>query len=68
MPRMDGFQFLNKIRNLPKFSDIPIIVLTTSGSDDIRKKAIDCGANAYLRKPFQADQLKYILDQLNLLN
>lgn len=52
MPMMDGFKLLSMIRH--KDTEVPIIVITTEGSDDDRKRAMTLGANIYLTKPIQA--------------
>jgi two-component system chemotaxis sensor kinase CheA len=47
MPVMDGFEFIKNVRALPEFRDIPIMVLTSLTGEDLKKKVIDLGANAY---------------------
>lgn len=51
MPRMDGFQVLALIRELYPPDDLPIIMYTTSGSEDDIERARRLGANLYMRKP-----------------
>lgn len=66
MRNVDGFEVLNKIRNRAIASDIPVIIVTGEGSRDEIVKAVDLGANDYLLKPFQLDDLlKKISDELN---
>jgi chemotaxis family two-component system response regulator Rcp1 len=50
MPVMDGREFLRRLRNHDIYSDIPVIVLTTSKEPEILKEARDLGANATLSK------------------
>ncbi|RMF25308.1 MAG: hybrid sensor histidine kinase/response regulator [Cyanobacteria bacterium J083] len=57
MPQMNGFQFLQAIKNHPQFSQIPVVMLTTRDSDKHRKQAMDLGASAYLTKPYQEGEL-----------
>lgn len=47
MPVMDGFEFIKNVRALSEFRDIPIMVLTSLTGEDLKKKVIDLGANAY---------------------
>ena len=55
MPKMDGFEMARLIRR--KSADIPIIFLTAkSGIDDV-ERGFDLGANDYLTKPFDMDEL-----------
>jgi len=51
MPGMLGLQALKEIRGNKKFSQIPIIVLTTSTLHQDRKTSYELGASCYLRKP-----------------
>lgn len=51
MPRMDGLSALTHLRALPEFSDLPVVVLTTSSSPFDRDKAMALGANGYVSKP-----------------
>ena len=57
MPEMDGFQVLEKLRRDAKFSNIPVIVITAKDELDEKLKAFDLGADDYLVKPFQPDEL-----------
>jgi CheY-like chemotaxis protein len=51
MPGMLGLQALKEIRGNKKFSQIPIIVLTTSTLNQDRKTSYELGASCFLRKP-----------------
>ena len=62
MPRMNGLEFLEKIKQEPDYADIPVIMLTTEGQDEDKNKSISLGATAYIVKPFKPTQL------LNLVN
>ncbi len=55
--QMDGTTLLTKIRDLPGFRDIPVLMLTGETRKDEVKKAIDLGVNDYLAKPFSPDDL-----------
>ncbi|MEK7271752.1 MAG: response regulator [Nitrospirota bacterium] len=57
MPVMDGLKLIGLLRNEPKYKDIPIIVITTEGVEEDRKKAMALGANAYLSKPIHTYEL-----------
>lgn len=50
MPHMDGISFIRKFRSLPKFSDIPIVMITSFDSDEVRLRALDAGATDFLAK------------------
>jgi two-component system chemotaxis response regulator CheY len=57
MPVMDGLKLVSLVRGNPVFKDIPIIIVTTEGAEEDRKKALAIGANAYLPKPIQTQEL-----------
>ncbi|MFA6304292.1 MAG: response regulator [Patescibacteria group bacterium] len=50
MPKLDGFSVLKKIREIEKFSKVPVILLTNLGQDEDVKKGTALGANGYLVK------------------
>lgn len=51
MPRMDGFQVLQKIRSNAHFAHLPIVVLSTSDLEEDIDKAYRLGANSFITKP-----------------
>jgi two-component system chemotaxis response regulator CheY len=57
MPVMDGLKLVSLVRSNPSFKDIPIIMVTTEGAEEDRKRALSIGANAYLPKPIQTQEL-----------
>jgi signal transduction histidine kinase len=57
MPEMDGFEMLRQLRADPKTSGIPVILLTAKGEAEDRIEGRSGGADAYLHKPFRADEL-----------
>ena len=57
MPRMDGYEFASHVRNDDRFSEVPIIMITSRGGDKHRARAIELGVNDYLGKPYQDTQL-----------
>jgi signal transduction histidine kinase/ActR/RegA family two-component response regulator len=59
-PALDGIEVLRKIR----ISDqqIPIVMVTASGSKELAIRAVGMGAQAYLLKPFDVDELKQVAD------
>ena len=57
MPVMDGLKLISLIRSEANLSDIPIVVITTEGANEDRERALSLGANEYLTKPIQANQV-----------
>ena len=58
MPNMDGLELLQHIKANDQWKTVPIIMVTTEGSQDKVMQAIQLGATGYIRKPFTADQIK----------
>jgi len=54
MPKMDGLEMLKELRS---FSVVPVIILTAKGADADRIKGLQLGADDYLPKPFNPDEL-----------
>jgi two-component system response regulator len=55
MPKISGFEVLEKVRSLNQFENVPIIMmLTTSESEKDKLKAQELKANAYFSKPYDA--------------
>ena len=54
MPKMDGFTVCQKVR---EFSSVPIIIITARGRDNDKVKGLNMGADDYLTKPFNIDEL-----------
>jgi two-component system, chemotaxis family, chemotaxis protein CheY len=68
MPMMNGIDFIRCVRSNPKYTEIPIIMITTQSEVENIIKAMDVGATAYLLKPFTKDTIVGKLQQLGLLN
>jgi two-component system chemotaxis response regulator CheY len=58
MPVMDGLEFLEKRRDQKLAMDIPVVMITTEGSEPLVLRAISAGAQGYICKPFTAEQVK----------
>ena len=57
LPELDGFEILKRLRRDPKFSYIPVIVITSHDELSEKLKAFELGADDYLVKPFQPEEL-----------
>src|SRR5579884_3376163 len=67
MPLMDGLKLVSMIRNDPTYHSTPIVIVTTEGSQPDREKGLALGANAYLSKPIQTNELlKVVRDLLKI--
>ena len=57
MPRMDGFQFAEKIRSNSEYGDIPIVMITFCAGDEQKKLAKALGIKKFMGKPYQELEL-----------
>jgi two-component system chemotaxis response regulator CheY len=64
MPRMDGFGVINTLRSGPNRTNVPILVLTTESSDDLKSRARSAGATGWIVKPFDDASLVGVLKRL----
>lgn len=60
MPKISGIEATKKIREIDKY--VPIIALSTLDSGITVEKILEAGANLFLKKPFEANEIKNILD------
>lgn len=67
MPNMSGIEFVRTLRSLNLPKKIPIVMVTTEGSDAKIAEAKESGADGYLKKPFTADQLRDTLGEYLLV-
>jgi len=56
LPNKDGYHICAEIKADPAFAAVPIVMMTAS-CQDIKEKVKTCGANDYLIKPFDSDNL-----------
>jgi two-component system chemotaxis response regulator CheY len=66
MPNMDGLQFLTEIRANEEWKNLPVLIITTEGSQSKVMEAAHLGASGYVRKPFTAEQIKEKLAAIRL--
>lgn len=57
LPYADGFQLVSQIRNKPQWENVPIVMLTAKSQERDIVRALDAGANDYVLKPFQPQEL-----------
>jgi CheY-like chemotaxis protein len=63
MPEMDGYAVLKYIRNHSLIQDTPLIFFTASSEKKQLEEGLRMGANAYIVKPFDADDLLHLIGQ-----
>lgn len=64
MPEMDGFEFLKKLKASEKTRTIPVIIITVVAAHKEVEKGLALGANFYLTKPYDAQELQNKIIQL----
>ncbi|WP_425100030.1 response regulator [Tropicibacter sp. S64] len=64
MPRMDGFGVIDTLRSGPNKTTVPILVLTTESSDELKRRARNSGATGWIVKPFDDASLVSVLKRL----
>jgi two-component system chemotaxis response regulator CheY len=58
MPVMDGLEFVRQMATVENAKGVPVVMITTEGSESHVVEALSCGARGYIRKPFTPDQVK----------
>jgi two-component system chemotaxis response regulator CheY len=66
MPDINGLELVSFIKSSAKYRSIPLVIVSTEGSERDRDKGLGLGANAYLVKPFEPETLREVaLDLLS---
>lgn len=61
MPNMDGLTLIRSLRAVPSYQKVPILMLTTESSDEMKAKGRAAGANGWLVKPFDPQRLTEVV-------
>ncbi len=64
MPVMDGLTLITNLRNLASYQRVPILMLTTESSDEMKAKGKAAGANGWLVKPFDPKRLIEVVQKV----
>ncbi len=64
MPIMNGLEFLAKMKELGKYSHIPVIIQSTEGKEEDTKRGLQLGAAAYVTKPVKTGDLHAVIAKL----
>ncbi len=57
MGRMDGYEFIRRVRAEPKYQELPIIIVSTESEGKDKTKGFQAGANLYLVKPCSPEMM-----------
>jgi len=58
MPVMDGLEFVRSLSTVESAKGVPVVMITTEGSESHVMQALSAGARGYIRKPFTPEQVK----------
>lgn len=64
MPRKNGFECLEQIRNTKAWATIPVVIFSTTGQEEMIRKVYEQGANYFIRKPGSFPKLKQAIKQM----
>ena len=64
MPDINGLEIVHFVKHHPQYKSIPLIIVSTEGSEDDVKKGLELGASAYVKKPFEPDVLRSTIRQV----
>ncbi len=64
MPDINGLELVAFIKKSEKYASIPLIIVSTEGSERDRRKGLGLGADAYLVKPFDPEDLRHMVTGL----
>lgn len=64
MPRMDGYELIATLRSQEQYRTLPLVVLTSRAAAKHQQRAMQLGANAYVVKPYQDEELLNMLNSL----
>lgn len=64
MPGIDGFELCRTVRSLPRFKNLPIVMVTSRDTEADRQEARMAGASGYLTKPCEPERLKAVMGRL----
>ncbi|HUJ24491.1 MAG TPA: response regulator [Myxococcales bacterium] len=65
MPRMNGLEFLAAVKANAELAKIPVVIITTEGTEDDTQRGLQAGASAYVKKPFRNEELLGVINRLS---
>jgi len=64
MPDINGLELVSFVRRNPAYARVPLVIVSTEGSERDREKGMALGADAYLVKPFEPEELQRVAQAL----
>lgn len=59
MPNMDGYELIETLRGSEDYENLPVVILSSEGSETAIARGKEAGADAYMNKPFDVNRLQY---------
>jgi two-component system chemotaxis response regulator CheY len=67
MPEMDGLEFVQQVRRVPSYANVPLMMVTTETEINQMVRALEAGANEYVMKPFTEEVIAAKLQIMGVL-
>ncbi|NIR15596.1 MAG: response regulator [Desulfobacterales bacterium] len=64
MPDINGLELINFVKNDQRYRDVPLLIISTEKTEEDKRRGIEMGADDYLTKPFQPEELQQKLRSL----
>ncbi|HEX6862041.1 MAG TPA: response regulator [Thermoanaerobaculia bacterium] len=64
MPNMNGLEFLAEVWNQRSKDDLAVVIISTEGSEEDTARGLEAGASAYIKKPFQTEEIAEVISRL----
>lgn len=64
LPDIDGYEVCRRIKEHPRHSGLPVVMLTAKKSTEDKERATTCGADDYLTKPFKSAMIIEVIERL----
>ncbi len=64
LPDIDGYEVCRRIKEHPRHSGLPVVMLTAKKSAEDKERATTCGADDYLTKPFKSAMIIEVIERL----
>ncbi len=65
MPELNGLEFLSHAKSNPALAKIPVVIVSTEGKEEDILRGLSAGASAYIKKPFQREQILHVIDRMH---
>ena len=64
MPNINGIELIKKMKEDEILKAIPVVIVTTEGSEKVKKQSMDLGASALIKKPFRPEDIRNALNRI----